>query len=86
MFGMLISSKITLQQVVAANSLISKTGPIAIPNIRIPATLGNIGVKLRQQTTFLDVVSQVIGNGHALKENSHTTEDQIKGNIYACFY
>ena len=75
---MLISSTITLQKVVAAHSIPSNTGPIRIPNIQIPANLGNLIVKLRQQTTVSDVVNKGIGDGHAQKENSHTTEDKIK--------
>ena len=45
------------------------------PSIQIPANLGNLGVKLRQQTTVSDVVNKVIGDGAALKEINHTTED-----------
>ena len=41
--------------------------------IQIPANLGNLGVKLRQQATALDVVNKGIGDGYAQKENSHTT-------------
>ena len=26
-----------------------------------------------------------IGDGHALNENNHTTQDKIKGNTYTCF-
>ena len=70
-----ISSTITLQQVVAADSIPSNTGRIRTPNIQIPANLGNLGVKLRQQTTASDV-SKGIRDGHAQKENSH----KIKGN------
>ena len=36
------------------------------------------GMKLRQQITASDVVSKGIGDGHAQKENSHTTQDKIK--------
>ena len=75
----------TLQQVVAADSIPSNTGPIRIPSVQIPASLGNLVVKLRQQTTVLDVVNKVIGDGHALKENNHTIEDKIKGNTYTYF-
>ena len=42
-------------------------------------------MKLRQQTTVSDVVNKGIGDGHAQKENSHSTEDKIKGNTYKCF-
>ena len=70
-----ISSTATLQQVAAADSIPSNTGPICIPNIQIPANLGNLGVKLRQQTTASDV-TKGIRDGHAQKENSH----KIKGN------
>ena len=35
--------------------------------------------------TASDVVSKGIGDGHAQKENSHTTEDKIKGNNYNYF-
>ena len=80
-----ISSTITLQQVVAADSIPSNTGRIRTPNIQIPANLGKLGVKLRQQITALDVGSKGIGAGHAQKENSHTTEDKIKGNNYNYF-
>ena len=73
---------IILQQVVAANSIPSNTVPFHIPNIQIPANLGNLGVKLRQQTTVSDAVNKGIGDGHAQKENSHTTEDKIKSNTY----
>ena len=73
-----ISSTITLQQVVAADSIPSNTGRIRTTNIQIPPNLGNLGVKLRQQITASDVVSKGIGDGHAQKENSHTTEDKIK--------
>ena len=76
-----ISSLITL----AADSIISNTAPIRIPNIQIPTNLANLSVKLRQQNTVSDVVSKGIGDGHAQKENSHTTEDKIKGNTYHCF-
>ena len=69
-----ISSTITLQQVVAADSIPFNTGPIRIPTIQIPANLRNVGVKLRQQTTVLDVVNKGIGGGHAQKENGHTTD------------
>ena len=75
----------TLQQVVAADSITSNTGPIRIPSVQIPASLGNLVVKLRQQTTVSDVVNKVIGDGHALKENNHTIEDKIKGNTYTYF-
>ena len=74
-----IPNMTTLQQVVATDSIPSNTGPIRIPNIQIPANIGNLGVKLRQQTTVSDVVNKDIGGGHAQKENSHTTEDKIKG-------
>ena len=80
-----ISSMITLQQVVAVDSIPSNSGPIRIPNIQIPANLGNLGVKLRQQTTVSDVVNKGIGGGHVQKENSHTTDDKIKSNTYNCF-
>ena len=80
-----ISSTITLQQVVAADRIPSNTGRICTPNIQIPANLGNLGVKPRQQIIASDVVSKGIGDGHAQKENSHTTEDKIKGNTYHCF-
>ena len=82
---MLISSMITPQQVVAADSIPSNTCPICILNIQIPANFGNPGVKLRQQTTVLDVVNKGIGDGHVKKENSNTTEDKIKGNTYNYF-
>ena len=78
---MLISSTITLQKV-AADSIPSNTGRIRTPNIQIPANLGKLGVKLRQQVTASDVVSKGIGDGHVQKENSHTTEDKIRGNSY----
>ena len=80
-----ISSTITPQQVIAVDSIPSNTGPIRIPNIQTPANLGNLGVKLRRQTTVSDVVNKGIGGGHAQKENSHTTDDKIKGNTYNCF-
>ena len=73
-----ISSTITFQQVVAADSIPFNTGPIRIPNIQVPANLGNLGIKLGQRTTALDVVNKGIRGGHAQKENSHTTEDKIK--------
>ena len=73
-----ISSTITLQQVVAADSIPSNAGRIRTTNIQIPTNLGNLGMKLRQQITASDVVSKGIGDGHAQKENSHTTEDKIK--------
>ena len=60
-----ISSTITLQQVVAADSIPSNTGRIGTPNIQIPANLGNLGVKLRHQITASDVVIKGIGDGHA---------------------
>ena len=82
---MLISSMVTPQQVVAADSIPSNTCPICILNIQIPANFGNPGVKLRQQTTVLDVVNKGIGDGHVKKENSNTTEDKIKGNTYNYF-
>ena len=75
---MSVSSTITLQQVVAADSIPSNTGRIRTPNIQIPANLGNLAMKLRQQITASDVVSKGIEDGHAQKENSHTTEDKIK--------
>ena len=71
-----ISSTITLQQVLAADSITSNTGRISTLNIQIPANLGNLGVKLRQQATALDVANKGIGDGHAQKENSHTTENK----------
>ena len=84
-FGMLISSTITLQQVVAADSIPSNTGRIRTANIQIPANLGNLDVKLRQQTTASDVVSKGIGDGHVQRENSHSKEDKIKDNNYSYF-
>ena len=42
-------------------------------------------MKLRQQTTASDVVNKGIVDGHAQKENSHTTEDKTKGNNYNYF-
>ena len=42
-------------------------------------------MKLRHQTTAADVVNKGIGYGYTLKENNHTTEDNIKGNTYTCF-
>ena len=80
-----ISSSITLQQVVAADSIRSNTGQIRTPNIQIPANLGKLGVKLRQQATASDLVSKGIRDGHAQKDNSHTTEDKIKGNNHNYF-
>ena len=71
-----ISNPITL----GADSILSNTGPIRIPKIQIPANLGNLGLQLRQQATVSDVVNKGIGDGHAQKENSHTTEDKIKSN------
>ena len=76
---------ITLRQVVATDSILSNTGPIRIPNIQIPTNLGNLGMKLRQQTTVSHVENKGIGDGHAQIENSHTTEDKRKGNTYNCF-
>ena len=67
-FGMLISSTITLQQVVAADSIPSNTGRIRTSNIQFPAKLGNLGVKLRQCTTALDVVSKGIGENSRKEE------------------
>ena len=81
---MQISSTTTLHQI-ATDSITSNTGPIHIPKIQIPANLGNLGMKLRQQTTVLDVMNKVIEDGHALKENNHATEDRIKGSTYTCF-
>ena len=60
-----ISKTISLQQVVAVDSIPSNTGPISIPNIQSPANLGNLGIKLRRQTTALGAVSKGIGGGHA---------------------
>ena len=80
-----ISSTTTLQQIVAANSIPSNTGPVRVPHIQIPSSLGNLGVQVRQQTTISDVVNKGIGDGHTLKENNHTTEDKIKGNIFTYF-
>ena len=80
-----ISSTITLQQLIAADSIPSSTGQIRTPNIQIPPNLGNLRVKPRQQTITSDVVSKGIGNGHAKKENSHTKEGKIKGNNYNYF-
>ena len=76
-----ISSPITL----AVDSILSNTDPIRIPNIQILANLGNLGAKLKQQTTVSDVVNKGVGDGHVQKENSHTTKDEIKGNTYNCF-
>ena len=42
-------------------------------------------MKLRQQTTASDVVNKGIVDGHAQKENSHTTEDKTKGSNYNYF-
>ena len=67
------------------DSIRSNTGQICTPNIQIPGNLGNLGVKLRQQITASDVVSKGIGDGHAQRENSHATEDKIKGNSYNYF-
>ena len=67
-----ISSTITLKKAVAADSILSNAGLIRILNIQIPANLGNLGVKLTQQTTVSDVVNMDIGGAHAQKENSHT--------------
>ena len=75
---MAISRTSTLQQVVAAGRVPSSTDPICIPIIQIPANLENLDMKLRQQSTVSDVVNKGIGDGHALKENNHTTEDKIK--------
>ena len=69
-----ISSPITP----AVDSILSNTDPIRIPNIQILANLGNLGVKLKQQTTVSDVVNKGVGDGHVQKENSHTTKDKIK--------
>ena len=69
-----ISSPITL----AVDSILSNTDPIRIPNIQILANLGNLGAKLKQQTTVSDVVNKGVGDGHVQKENSHTTKDKIK--------
>ena len=80
-----ISSRITLRQLVVADSIPSNVSAIGIPNIQMPANLGNLVVKLRQQTTVSDVVNNGIGDGHAKKENSHTAEDKIKGDTYNCF-
>ena len=75
----------TLHQAVAADRIPSNTGQIRTPNIEIPANLGNLGVKPRQQIIASDVVSKGNGDGHAQKENSHTAEDKIKGNNYNYF-
>ena len=75
---MTISSTITLQQVVATDSIPSNTGPIHIPNNQIPANLGNPGMKIRHLTTVSDKVNKDIGDVHAQKENSHATEYEIK--------
>ena len=80
-----ISSTITPQQVIAVDSIPSNTGPILVANIQTPASLGNLGMKLRRQTTVSDVMNKGIGGGHIQKENSHTTEDKIKGNTYNFF-
>ena len=42
-------------------------------------------MKLRQQTTASDLVSKGIRDGHAQKDDSHTTEHKIKGNNYNYF-
>ena len=69
-----ISSPITL----AVDSILSNTDPIRIPNIQILANLGNLGTKLKQQTTVSDVVNKGVRDRHVQKENSHTTKDKIK--------
>ena len=69
----------------SGDSTPSNTDRIRTPNIQIRANLGNLGVKLRQQTTASDVVNKGIVDGHAQKENSHTTEDKTKGNNYNYF-
>ena len=76
---------ITLQQIVATDSILYNTGPIRIPNIQSPANLGNLGMKLRQQTTVSHVENKGIGAEHAQIENSHTTEGKRKGNTFHCF-
>ena len=53
--------------------------------LQLPVNPKNLGVKLRQQTTVSCVVKKVIGDGHALKESNHTTEDQTEGHIYTYF-
>ena len=80
--GMLISSTITLQQVVAAGSIPSNTDPMCIPNIQIPANLGKLDIKLRQQATVSDVVNKDVGDGHAQKEIRHNKKNKIKGNTF----
>ena len=75
------SSPITL----AVDSILSNTDPIRIPNIQILANLGNLGTKLKQQTTVSDVVNKDARDRHVQKENSHTTKDKIKSNTYSCF-
>ena len=47
---------------------------------KLKSRLGNHGTNKKRQTTALDVANKVIGDGHVLKERSHTTEDTIKGN------
>ena len=42
-------------------------------------------MKLREHTAASDVMRKGIGDEHAHKENSHTTEDKIKGNSYNYF-
>ena len=74
-----ISNTTTLQQAVATDSITSNASRIRISDIQVPVNLENLGVKLRQQTTVSGVLNKVIGDGHALKENNHTTEDKIKG-------
>ena len=39
-----------------------------------------------KQAIVSDVANKVIGDGHNLKENNHTTEDKIKYNTYTSFF
>ena len=39
-----------------------------------------------KQTIVSDVANKVIGDGHTLKENNHTTEEKIKYNTYTSFF
>ena len=48
----------------------------------LKVNFGNHSTNKKCQTTTFNVASKVTGDGHVLKESSHTTKDKIKGNAH----
>lgn len=83
-FGMSISNMCTCPQLMLTDTISFSTSNYTslIPKLATRANLENHGANKKSQTTAFNKSNKVTGGEHVLKENSHTTEDKMKGNTH----